>query len=70
MSSKSLWQRPEGVGFWAMTILSLPLTYASATTALDWLFIVFLSLVELGVFLASFLVFAWHSPLSFPREKI
>ncbi len=72
MSSKSFWQRPEGMGFWVMTALTLPFAwYSSLTTnTLGWLFIVVLFITELVTFWITWSVLAWRRISNIPMEKV
>jgi hypothetical protein len=74
LASKSLWRRPEGVGFYAMLMLSLPFSgYFSLTTkTYDWLFAVVFFTVALGVFMISWWIFWFtaYRPTYVPMEKV
>lgn len=72
LSSKSLLRRPEGVGFWIMIMLSVPFAwyFSTVTKSYDWFFAVVFFITGLIVFLVSWLVFAWHRPMSVPMEKV
>lgn len=71
MGMKGFLERPEGVGFWTMMLLSLAFVLYSylIIQTVDWL-LVFVLIIAGGIFRVAWGVFAWRRPLSVPIEKV
>jgi hypothetical protein len=71
LDSKGFLERPEGVAFWTMMILSFVfLIYSYAITqTVDWL-LIFVIIITVLIFRTVWVVFAWRKPSSVPVEKV